>query len=158
MTIDLSKINYTFQDKPLVFGGKAMEYYGLRQSGNDIDLIASKEDITNLVKLYPHNLKDLYGDLGVIIDEFEIWKSVVFYNYNYLKQNAVEEDNYLIISLDKLLFQKALAMKNPKYMKDLELITKKIIDNQYLQTAKIQQENRKIIEMLPEVKYLEQRG
>jgi hypothetical protein len=36
-----------------------------------------------------------------------------------------------IISLEKLLFLKALGMKKDKYRVDLELIVKKILDDKY---------------------------
>jgi hypothetical protein len=48
MDIPLEKLDYSFTKKPLLVGGKAMEYYGLRQSGADVDFIAVKEDVFNL--------------------------------------------------------------------------------------------------------------
>ncbi len=40
-------------------------------------------------------------------------------------------DDFLVISLEKLLFLKALGMKEEKYRKDLELIVKKILEEKY---------------------------
>jgi len=48
--IPLEKIGYHFLHKPLLVGGRAKEYYGIRKSGDDIDLIISKEDYENLKK------------------------------------------------------------------------------------------------------------
>jgi len=48
-----------------------------------------------------------------------------------LKENAIEESDYIIISLEKLLFLKALAMEIPKYHKDLKLIVKLVLDKAY---------------------------
>ena len=84
-----------------------------------------------LVDKYPLNIKDLYGDIGVCEFGFEIWNQICTFDYHYLKVNAIEEDDYLIISLEKLLFLKALAMEIPKYHKDLELIVKKILNEAY---------------------------
>lgn len=39
MNIDLSNLDFSFQARPLLIGGKAMEYYGLRQAGSDIDFV-----------------------------------------------------------------------------------------------------------------------
>ena len=36
MNIELGKLDYKFKYKPLIIGGKAMEYYGLRKAGVDI--------------------------------------------------------------------------------------------------------------------------
>ncbi|MGC9779837.1 MAG: hypothetical protein HZR80_11390 [Candidatus Heimdallarchaeota archaeon] len=126
MELNLEKLNYKFIKKPLFVGGKAMEYYGLRKAGNDIDFIVMKDDYDQLAKKYPNNLKDIFGDKGVCIYDFEIWKTIRWHNYFDLNQNAIEEENYLIISLEKLLLLKALAMEIPKYYEDLELIVKKI--------------------------------
>ena len=44
MELGLDVLQYTFIHKPLLFGGKAMEYYGLRKAGADIDLVIHEED------------------------------------------------------------------------------------------------------------------
>jgi len=44
MIIDLSKLDFTFQCKPLLIGGKAMEHYELGQAGADIDFVITAED------------------------------------------------------------------------------------------------------------------
>lgn len=36
-TIDIQKPGYQFIDKPVIVGGLAMEYYGLRDHGDDIN-------------------------------------------------------------------------------------------------------------------------
>lgn len=129
--LELEKLNYKFKYKPLLIGGKAMEYYGLRKAGVDVDLVVDLFDHKALIEKYPSNVKDLYGDIGVCEFGFEIWNQICTFDYNYLKTNAIEEENYLVISLEKLLFLKALAMEIPKYHSDLELIVKKILEDAY---------------------------
>jgi hypothetical protein len=68
--IDINKLNFQFSSKPLLIGGKAMEYYKIRESGEDID--------------------------------------------------------FLIISFEKLMFLKVLAMRKPKYLRALELMRDRI--------------------------------
>ncbi len=133
MTIkfDLSKLNYSFSGKPLLIGGMAMEYYGLRKSGPEIDLVVSGSDHEKLQKLYPNNIKDLYGDIGVCEFDFEIWNQICAFGYDFLKQNAIEKETKLIVSIDKLIFLKSLAMQEEKYMKDLELLVEYALDIQY---------------------------
>lgn len=132
MDIDLAKLNFTFEAKPLLIGGKAMEYYGLRMSGNDIDFVVIPADYQRLALAYPDHLKDLWGDLGVCVFEFEIWQSICLFDYAYLSAGALNQGDYLVISLEKLLFLKALAMlKSEKYHKDLEMIVQKILDDRY---------------------------
>ena len=131
MCLNLEKLDYIFTYKPLLIGGKAMEYYGLRKAGKDIDLVVHPQDHANLVNKYPDNIKNLFGDIGVCEFGFEIWNQICTFGYSYLKADAVEEDNCLIISLEKLLFLKALAMEIPKYHKDLELVVKKVLDKAY---------------------------
>lgn len=105
-----------------------MEYYGLRTAGVDIDLVVHPFDHAALKKIYPDHIKDLYGDIGICEFNYEIWNQICTFDYQYLKENALEEDHYLVISLEKLLFLKALAMEIPKYHKDLELVVKKVLD------------------------------
>ncbi len=131
MNIGLEKLDYEFKYKPLLIGGKAMEYYGLRKAGADIDLVVHPIDHEVLVDKYPSNIKNLYGDIGVCEYGFEIWNQICTFDYHYLKANAIEEENYLVISLERLLFLKALAMEIPKYHKDLELVVKKVLDKAY---------------------------
>ena len=147
LDIDLTKINYSFFHKPLLIGGKAMEYYELRKAGKDIDFVISTEDYEGLKKKYPDPKchRDLFGDLGVMVEEFEIWKCICLFDYEFLSENAIEKEEYLIISLEKLLFLKALAMKEEKYHRDLELIVQKILKKQY--DTKLDEKYKKDLKM-----------
>lgn len=130
MNINLGKLNCSFIKKPLLIGGKAKEYYGIRTAGKDIDFVISEEDYRSLAERYPNNIKDLQKDLGIIIDEFELWKTICWYDYEYLSDRAKDEGTYLVISLERLLFLTALGMHKEKYLEDLKLIVNKIISTQ----------------------------
>ncbi len=120
-------------------GGKAMEYYKLRKAGEDIDFIISEEDYLNLAKLYPRNLENLFGDKAVKVFAFELWTSICRFDYSYLNQDAIEENDFLVIGLDRHFLLKGLAAfndnlrpeKQGKYLNDLKLLAKKIFDVQY---------------------------
>jgi hypothetical protein len=131
LNIDLSKLNYLFQTKPLLVGGKAMAYYQLRKSGPDIDFVVRATDYERLANLYPENTKALFGDLGVCVHEFEFWKCTVLFDYEFLSIGALEQEPFKIVSLEKLLFLKALAISEIKYEQDVRLIVEKIQDIQY---------------------------
>ena len=131
LNIDLSKLNYAFQAKPLLIGGKAMEYYQLRNAGADIDFVICTQDYQQLAAHYPDHLKDLFGDLGVCIDEFELWQTILLFDYDFLSIGAVEDKTIKIISLEKLLFLKALIISEPKNAQDAKLIVDKIRSIQY---------------------------
>jgi hypothetical protein len=140
--IDLDKLDFEFTSKPLLIGGKAMEHYGLRKAGADIDFVITAEDYEHLARKYPDNLRDLGGDLGVCVFEFEIWKSICLFDYQFLAVGAIEKEECLIISLEKLLFLKALGMKETKYHRDLELIVDKVLQVRYEDYRKESQECR----------------
>ena len=131
MEINLDILGHKFIHKPLLIGGKAMEYYGLRKSGLDIDFVVHSEDHRILKDKYPDNIKDLYGDIGICEYGFEMWNQICTFDYDYLKNNSITENDYMVISLDRLLFLKALAMEIPKYRKDLELIVELILKKAY---------------------------
>ena len=158
MDIPLEKLCYSFKKKPLLVGGLAMEYYGLRKSGKDIDLIVPEEDFTGLIKLYPNRMKDLWGDLGVCPFEFEIWKTISYLNYDELKTGAIETEKILIISLEKLLTMKTLAIKNEKCLKDVRLIVEKMLDKQSKQYNQINSHNSELIREVNGIVYIEKTG
>lgn len=158
MKISLDKLKHTFFKKPLLVGGKAMEYYGLRKAGADIDFIADEQDVIELIKQYPNKVKNLYSDLGVCPYEFEIWRSIQLFKRNDLIEGAVEEEEYFIIALDKLLIMKALGMTEEKYLQDTKLIAKKINENQYLSYEEEKDKVDKIMNNLTSITYLEKTG
>ncbi len=131
LPIDLGKLNFVFGTKPLLIGGMAMQYYGLRPSGADIDFVVTREDRARLAAQYPNHQRDLYGDLGVCVYEFEIWQTICLFDYAFLSPGAIDCGDLLVISLEKLLFLKALAMEVPKYHHDLELIVARVLRDQY---------------------------
>jgi hypothetical protein len=131
MDIPLEKLDYQFHDKPLLIGGVAMEYYGLRKAGADIDLVISLRDHANLKQQYPFHIKDLYGDIGICEFDFEIWNQICRCNYEELKVGAIEESSLLIISLERLLFLKTLAIRTEKYYQDVLLLVDEILRRKY---------------------------
>jgi hypothetical protein len=102
-----------------------------RPSGADVDFVITAEDYKHLARQYPDALKDLGGDLSVCVFEFEIWKSICLFDYEFLSVRAQGQDGYRVISLEKLLFLKALAMKVEKYHRDLELIVARVLKDRY---------------------------
>ena len=133
MKIDLSRLNFSFKTPPLLIGGKAMEFYNLRPAGADVDFVITAQDYERLAEQYPGYLRDLWGDKGVCVFEFEIWKSICLFDYAFLAQGVLEQDGYCVISLEKLLFLKALGMKVDKYHRDLELLVERVVHDRYAQ-------------------------
>ena len=147
--VDVEKrLGFKFKKRPLIIGGHAMEFYGLRKAGDDFDLVLHKSDFAKLktfmdkkgMKRIKENktkykkkptFVDLYGDQGILFHEFEMWNNIMLFDYDNLSQGAKKQGKYLVISLEKLLLLKALAMSKRKYLRDLKLVVKKIIENQY---------------------------
>lgn len=126
----LIKLEFAFTSKPIVFGGMAMEHYGLRKRGHDIDLFISFEDYDALAALYPECRKDSWGDFGLVVGEFELWRSIWKLDYSFFAQDAVEYDAYFVLSIEKLLLTKVLALRSPAKQKqeaDIELIVQYIL-------------------------------
>ena len=129
--VPLAKLEYDFIHKPLVIGGVAKEFHGVRKAGADIDLVASKRDHLALSRKFPDEIKDNFGDHGIIIYEFEIWDSILLFDYEFYSEKAIELDNYLIASLEKLVFMSAIAMERQKYKDDLKLLIRRVKEMQY---------------------------
>lgn len=118
----LQKSSLHFLQKPILIGGRAMEYYGIRKSGDDIDIVITDEDYQKLALQFPEKRKDLYGDLGMAIDDFEIWRSIAHLDYDFFKKEALKKEDILVVSLDRLLWTRVCAMDVEKYRNDLVLM------------------------------------
>ncbi|MDL2319467.1 hypothetical protein LJC74_10450 [Eubacteriales bacterium OttesenSCG-928-A19] len=124
----LKDADLQFTHPPVIVGGRAMEYYGLRQSGEDVDLVITDDDYQRLAKSYPDKRKDIWGDLGVVLWPFEIWRSIMYFDYQFFLQDAVRADGLCIVSMDRLLLTRVYAMDVEKYRNDLVLIKKKYLE------------------------------
>ncbi len=118
----LRPLSLTFQKKPILIGGMAMEYYGMRKAGADIDLVISNEDYQALAAKHPGRRKDIYGDLGLLLNEFEIWRSIALMDYDFFLKDAIGEGEVFVVSIDRLLWMRVCAMEVEKYRKDLCLM------------------------------------
>ena len=110
--IDLSVIGVSFSSKPLIIGGLAMEYYGIRKKGDDVDLIVTNDDYEALAQKYPENRIDRWGDLYVSLSHCELLRSIFRFDYDFLSDGAIEYDECKVISVEKLFFMKVLAYHN----------------------------------------------
>ena len=128
---EMQSIELSFAKKPILIDGMAMEYYGIRKSGSDIDFVVSDEDYQAFASMMPDKRKDIYGDLGIVIGAFEIWRSIALLDYNFYLKDAVEERNVFVISLDRLLLTRVNAMEAethiPSYQKNHGIV----FDGQY---------------------------
>jgi hypothetical protein len=143
------RLDFNFKNKPLLIGGLAMEYYSLRKAGKDVDFVLSLEDHEKLKEKYDKTgmkyidknngqyyretpeYVNLYGDKGILFNEFELWTCIIRFDYEYLSKDSIEDNYCKIISLEKLLFLKTLGIKISKYFNDVHLIVEKIFKNQY---------------------------
>ena len=122
-TIDLNKLEISFFDKPIIVGGMAMEYYGMRKHGEDIDFIVSNRDYLQLETKYRNFRKDMWGDFGIKVNEYELFRSMWKFDYKYFNNGVIEFDEYKIISIDMLFRMKVFAIDSEeKHKKDVELI------------------------------------
>ena len=121
-------IDFNFSEPPVIVGGRAMEFYDLRKSGEDIDLIVTDKDYQLLSERFPDNRKDIWGDLGVVLWPFEIWRSIMYFDYEFYCQEAVECEGLKIISLERLLLTRIYAMNVDKYKRDIELIKNRFLE------------------------------
>ena len=136
--------NYKFKQKPLVVGGLALQFYGIRQAGHDFDYMVSFEDWEKLKLLYLDNI-NLFGgktekdvDATINLDKnnehIDLISTLYQFNYDYLQQSSIEYKDFRIISLPMLLMVKTLAAINNNHEKskrDQKLIVDFIVSKQY---------------------------
>ena len=132
--------DYKFHTSPLVVGGLAMEYYGIRKTGHDYDYVVASTDWSSLKKLHPKKI-NLFGgknekdvDATINLKNVDLIKTLFQFDYNDLSKDAIIKKKYKIISLEKLLLLKTLgAVHNhhPKSKRDQKLIVQFIVKSQY---------------------------
>jgi hypothetical protein len=108
--IDIQRLGYEFLDRPVLVGGLAMEYYGLRKHGDDIDFIVSERDYQRLKVKFPENRKDVWGDFGILVHGFELFRSIYKFDHAYYSQGAIELTNYRVVHIDMLFRMKVFAI------------------------------------------------
>jgi len=108
--INIQRLGYDFLDKPVLVGGLAMEYYGLRKHGDDIDFIVTDRDYQVLKAIFPGNRKDVWGDFGILVNGFELFRSIYKFDHAHYSLRAIELANYKIVNIDTLFRMKVFAM------------------------------------------------
>ena len=130
--VDLGALGYAFSSKPIVMGGLAMEYYGLRKRGDDIDFIISDEDYQGLAEKYPNHKMDQWGDLGIVVDRCDLLRSVFRLDYDFYSEGSVEYKTCKVMSFERLLFMKSMAFWNQpdsrKAADDFDLAMKRYLE------------------------------
>ena len=119
---EIQATSLVFTKKPILIGGLAMEYYGMRKAGSDIDFVICDKDYQSLSRENPDKRKDIWGDLGVVIGLFEIWRSIALLDYDFYKKDAIDEGTVFVVSLERLMLMRVIAMDVKKYMDDLKMI------------------------------------
>ena len=121
--IAIQKLGYEFLDKPVIVGGLAMEYYGLRKHGDDVDFIVTERDYQRLKTQFPHNRKDVWGDFGILINGFELFRSIFKFDHAHYAQGAIELTHYKMVNIDTLFCMKVFALGvAEKHNRDFELL------------------------------------
>ena len=124
----LEQISFVFIDPPLLFGGRALEWYGLRK-GNDTDWMLSKRVFQAMRQTFPERyFNNAYGDEGIRLGKHEFFLSCFGYTYELLIPQARQSYQYLVASPLVLLYLKiATALHeatNQKAWRDIHLLTK----------------------------------
>lgn len=102
-----------FSSKPILIGGKAMEYYELRRSGKDIDFIVTKKDYKNLLVIFGANKNFPKYTPGVTdhINKIDYFYKIRGFNYNFfnLRAHIDKKLNIKIIDKTDLILLKVLT-------------------------------------------------
>lgn len=130
--ISLDRLGYTFTTPPLLIGGAAMGWHGLRAPGEAIEFVVTRADYEGLAARHPKQLKEQRGDLGVVVEPFALWTGACRYDYDALAVGAHDGGAYRVISLEKLLLLTCLRVtEDPNAVVDVLVITSRILDQQY---------------------------
>ncbi len=110
----MSSKKIKFKHKPILVGGKALEWYGIRNSGDDIDYVVHKTDYDQLCKIEGARV-NVFPDHtpGVQIvngkHSTDYFLSLYHYDYDTLKKHATKNKNVLVCSVQNLLLVKSMT-------------------------------------------------
>src|SRR5579883_615233 len=121
---------FAFTLKPLLIGGKAMEYHNLR-AGNDYDFQVPKEELRCMRCYFPDAFFiNPYGDARIRVGAYAFYESQFGFIYFQLERGAIDLYDYLVAHLEFLLFLKTLTLVsdpgNQKARQDLMLLMQKL--------------------------------
>ena len=78
-------------------------------------------DYQNLKRKYPKNRKDVWGDFGLAIQDFELFRSMYKFDYSYYTQGSIALGGFLIVGIDMLFRMKIYAMyAGEKHREDVD--------------------------------------
>jgi hypothetical protein len=121
--INIQTLGYAFLGKPVIVGGLAMEYYGLRKHGDDVDFIVTDRDYQRLKVKFPNYRKDVWGDFGILVHGFELFRSIYRFDHAHYSSGAIELMNYKIVNIDLLFRMKVFALGvAKKHDSDVQLL------------------------------------
>jgi hypothetical protein len=122
---------YRFTLKPILFGGKAMEFHGLRQ-GNNYDLLVQRDEFRSLWTQFPEQrVIHPAGQRVLRFDPFEFYEDQFGYDYFLLFRHAIDQGDYLVLPVEMLLFLTLLrSVREPgettKVTQDLALLIQRL--------------------------------
>ena len=155
---EMRKLNYTFIKPPIMIGGGAMEFYGMRKTGHDYDFVISMDDFKKLKSMgKPLNTFDgkKFDEDGLSTDvdntfsaidglEIDLAVTMFQFKYDFFDRDTAAFGPYKVVSRENLLLMKALAASNnsgwdakfkkdmiQKQREDVDLILKSIVEHQY---------------------------
>jgi hypothetical protein len=119
---------FSFKYPPILVGGKAMEHYGLRKTGHDIDYIISKFDYDKLSKIQEPNVYMPEQTPAITYKDTDYFLNLYQYDYKYLKNNAIKKGNILVISKEDLILVKSMTAFDKKNKIGKAVIKKNLND------------------------------
>jgi len=115
-----------FSAKPILIGGAALAFHGVKPLDDDYDFIVSPKNFTQLQQVEDLKKLQMDDDLGLGIENFEFWLSIHGYQYDFWLEHAIDEEDFYVLSLEKLTFMTAMVADQPHYYQDLMLLINKI--------------------------------
>jgi hypothetical protein len=72
---------------------------------------------------FPNNRKDVWGDFGILVNGFELFRSIYKFDHAHYSLGAIELANYKVVNIDMLFRMKVFALGvAPKHDWDVQLL------------------------------------
>lgn len=107
---------------PILIGPAALYYYRIGVCPADTGCVITESDFDRLAILHPERVRKKGSDKALSFEAVTFLRTIQLFCYNAIKANFLSEQNYAVISLDRLYLITSLDFTNPRREKEMEEI------------------------------------
>jgi len=110
----------------ILIGQSALFFYQIGERPDKVNCVITEKDFDQIAVLRPDCVGKQGSDQVIWIEDMIFFRTIQLFCYNAIKANLLSEENYAVISLDRLFLITSLDFTNPKREKEMEKILERM--------------------------------